>query len=198
MVASLSSRTKKHALFVDAAARVGARSKRDVEFRMYGHRDESDAYARSIAARANAAGLGERFRFMGFVPDPPSIMREIDLLVHPADNESFGRIVVEAWAARVAVVGVAAGGVAAIVRDGVDGLLARPDDADGLAALIARAIDDDALRSTLADNGFSAARERFSLSAYAQRMADAYARAFSAAKLRTARRGTAAAEVSRA
>ena len=47
------------------------------------------------------------------------------LSVHPADNESFGRIVVEAMAAGLPVVGVRGGGVGEIVVDGETGLLAR-------------------------------------------------------------------------
>ena len=45
-------------------------------------------------------------------------MSEIDILVHPADSESFGRMAVEAMAAGLPVVGVRGGGIAEIVADG--------------------------------------------------------------------------------
>ena len=38
-------------------------------------------------------------------------MHEIDILVHPADNESFGRVAVEAMAAGLPVVGMRGGGI---------------------------------------------------------------------------------------
>ena len=143
MVASLTSRTKKHALFIEAVHQLHETA--PLEFRIYGHDPgaggarSGDRYADEIHGLIRQLGLADRFRFPGHVADPAQIMAEIDLLVHPADNESFGRIVVEAMAAGLPVVGVRGGGVGEIVVDGRTGLLAPPDEPVELAACIARA-----------------------------------------------------------
>lgn len=166
MVGSLSSRTKKHKLFVEAASRL--KDIANVRFRIYGHDPAagadraSDAYATEIHNYVKQAGLADQFDFPGHL-DPVRIMNEIDILVHPADNESFGRVVVEAMAAELPVVGVCGGGVAEIVVSGETGLLAPPDRADELSAAIRRLLGDASLRSRLGKAGRRRAEECYSL-----------------------------------
>jgi glycosyltransferase involved in cell wall biosynthesis len=175
MVANLTSRMKKHGLFVAAAACVDRTL--DVEFRIYGHGDARDPYVAAIEADVVARGLAARFKLAGFVDDPPALMSEIDLLVHPAEGESFGRIVIEAAAAGVPTVGVAAGGAAELVVDGETGLLAPVGDAAALGARIERLIKDGAERGRLGAAARARARDRFSIGAHVERMLAIYAEA---------------------
>jgi glycosyltransferase involved in cell wall biosynthesis len=120
MVGNLTARWKRHDLFVEAAARVDRRL--PIEWRIYGHgqprgdSSSSDAYVEKLVARIAQAGLADRFCWPGFVADPAQIMSQVDLVVHPTDQESFGRVVVEAMAAGLPVVGVRGGGVAEIIE----------------------------------------------------------------------------------
>jgi glycosyltransferase involved in cell wall biosynthesis len=167
MVASLTSRTKKHELFIEAAARL--KNCPSVEFRIYGHdltaggTRPGDRYAEAIHALVGQRGLADRFRFPGYIPDPARIMSEVEILVHPADNESFGRIVVEAMAAGLPVVGVRGGGVGEIVVDGETGLLAPPDNPSALADCISKLVHDEALRDRLGAAGRLRAESHYSL-----------------------------------
>jgi glycosyltransferase involved in cell wall biosynthesis len=167
MVASLTSRTKKHAMFIEAAGRL--ENLTNIEFRIYGHdltaggSRPGDRYAEAIHALVRERGLTDRFRFPGHIPDPPRIMSEIEILVHPADNESFGRIVVEAMAAGLPVVGVRGGGVGEIVVDGETGLLAAPDEPEALAECISQLVRDDSLRNRLGAAGRRRAESHYSL-----------------------------------
>jgi glycosyltransferase involved in cell wall biosynthesis len=167
MVASLTSRTKNHVLFVEAASRLKRVS--GVEFRIYGHDSAADGvrsadpYSHQIHERVLQLGLTDRFHFPGYIADPARIMAEIDILVHPADNESFGRVIVEAMAAGLPVVGVRGGGVAEIVIDGETGLLSPPDEADALAANIERVVHDESLRARLGAAGRLRAEACYSL-----------------------------------
>ncbi|HTM52901.1 MAG TPA: glycosyltransferase family 4 protein [Pirellulales bacterium] len=164
MVGNVTSRSKKHALFIEAAARAD----RDlpIEWRIYGHLPaEGDAYLGDLRARVARAGLNERVTFAGFVADPVDIMREVDLVVHPADNESFGRVVVEAMAAALPVVGVAGGGVAEIIQHGETGLLAEPDDPASLASCIEQIARDESLARTFGAAGRQRAMDTYSLAA---------------------------------
>ncbi len=166
MVGSLTSRTKKHALFVEAAARLIDNS--NVRFRIYGHdpadggNRSADHYSSEVHALVERFGLGDRFDFPGHL-DPVGIMSEIDILVHPADNESFGRVIVEAMAAGLPVVGGRGGGVAEIVVDHQTGLLVEPDSPEEIASAIARLLGDPGLRERFAAAGRRRAEQLYSL-----------------------------------
>lgn len=166
MVANLSSRTKKHPLFIEAAARVDPSL--NVEFRIYGHDPSGagrspDEYANKLREQVAKSGLTDRFKFMGHVADPVHVMSEVDVLVHPADRESFGRIIVEAMAAGLPVVGVRGGGVKEIVVEDVTGFLGEPDDPMQLGAYIEQLVCDPVLRRTLGQNGRKRAMSEYSL-----------------------------------
>jgi glycosyltransferase involved in cell wall biosynthesis len=181
MVGNLASRVKKHALLVEAAARVDRSL--PIEWRIYGHDPscggtiQGDAYVDALHRRLAAASIADRFVWPGHVADPAEIMTQIDILVHPADGESFGRVVVEAMAAALPVVGVRGGGVAEIVDPGVTGLLAQTDDPQDLADCIARLARDAALRDVLGQAGRERAAAHYSLDACAAAMLDVYEKA---------------------
>jgi glycosyltransferase involved in cell wall biosynthesis len=181
MVGNLTTRWKKHALLVEAATRVDRSL--PIQWRIYGH-DPSrggtvrgDSYVDALHARLAAAGIADRFVWPGHVADPPEIMAQIDVLVHPADGESFGRVAVEAMAAALPVVGVRGGGLAEIVVPGVTGLLAGIDDPDDLADCITRVVRDAALRDTLGRAGRERAVTHYSLEACTAAMLDVYQQA---------------------
>lgn len=68
----------------------------------------------------------------------------LDVFALPSRSDSFGIVLLEAWANGAANVGYRAGGVAGVIRHETDGLLVRCGDIDGLAAALARlAIDSD-------------------------------------------------------
>jgi glycosyltransferase involved in cell wall biosynthesis len=180
MVANLSSRWKRHDVFIAAAAA----APRDVpiEFRIYGYDpiDDPDSplrdYARSLHELVDGLGLGDRFRFAGFRPEPAEIMGELDLLVQPSHSESFGRTVVEAMAAGVPVVGVDGGPLPYLVDEGAAGLVVA-DDPGALGAGMAQVAADVELRQRFVAAGRVRAREEFSVEVSAQRIYDLYQQA---------------------
>jgi glycosyltransferase involved in cell wall biosynthesis len=183
MVASLTSMWKKHAMFIDAAAAVDRSL--PVEFRIYGHDPGSEgragsgatAYAAELHDRVQRHGIAGRFTFAGFVPDPARIMDEIDVLAHPADLESFGRIAVEAMAAALPVIGTRGGGVGEIVEHEVSGLLVPNDDAAAMARAIEDAVGDRSRRERWGAAGRRIAEARYSMGACADGMMRVYGRA---------------------
>jgi len=179
MVGAVTSRWKKHALFIEAAAQVVCGP--DVEFRIYGHDPlvegggAGDPYAQQIhALAARFFGSYDRFRFCGHVANPVRIMSEIDILVHPADHESFGRVAVEAMAAGLPVIGVREGGIAEIVVDGVTGLLAAPNDSNDLALKLECLIDAPDLCARFGAAGRARAESHYSIEACANGVLRAY------------------------
>jgi glycosyltransferase involved in cell wall biosynthesis len=177
MVANLTSRWKKHHLFLEAAHRVLRDGSPPVQFRLYGHDPAGDPYAADLHRQAAALGLGEHFTFAGFTAEPERIMGETDILVHPADAESFGRTAVEAMAAALPVVGVAGGGIGEIVVDGETGFLAPPDDAEALAVAVERLVRDPDLRHRFGTAGRKRAEACYSVKAYVEAMVAVYQQA---------------------
>lgn len=168
MVASLSSRVKKHALFLDMAERLPD----SIEARIYGDVPSGDAYADGVVARA-----GRRVRIMGHVADPAAIMREVDVLVQPSDQDSFGRVAVEAMAAGLPVVGVRGGGVSEIVDDGVTGRLVPIDDGAALARAVQEVVESPARAHALGQAGRARAMRLYSVEACVASILDVYAEA---------------------
>ncbi|MCC6132330.1 MAG: glycosyltransferase family 4 protein [Acidobacteria bacterium] len=179
MVGSLTSRWKKHRLFVEAAALTGLSS--GVEFHLIGQGGDAekkpDEYVQALRYRIGELGLSKIVCLSGHRLDPVEIMRGIDVLVHPSDGESFGRVAVEAMAAGKPVIGVQAGGISEIVQDGVTGLLARPDDPENLGLLIKRVVLDADLRARLGQAGRQRAFDKYSIEKCAEAVTKAYAEA---------------------
>ncbi len=103
--------------------------------------------------------LEGRARFLGALPrrDVLELLRAADLAVLSSRWENFPHALVEALAVGTPVVATAVGGVAEIVRDGENGLLVPPGDAEALAAAIRQAL---AQRDRLAARA-AASVERF-------------------------------------
>ncbi|RIK39243.1 MAG: hypothetical protein DCC55_18645 [Chloroflexi bacterium] len=94
----------------------------------------------------------------------PALYAQADLFLFASIwPEPFGRVLVEAMAAGLAVVGTATGGAAEILVDGENALVFPPGDVEGLAACIARLIDSPELRRRLVDRGRQHALQKFSI-----------------------------------
>ncbi|MFO0925696.1 MAG: glycosyltransferase family 4 protein [Gemmataceae bacterium] len=77
----------------------------------------------------------------------------IDLFALPSRSDSFGLVLPEAWANGVPCVGYRAGGVAWVIRDGVDGMLVRCGDVAALSDALTRLAADADLRRRLGEAG---------------------------------------------
>ena len=82
--------------------------------------------------------FGASTDFKGWV-DSKAYLAGIDVLVVPSVwNEPFGRIVIEAFAQGMPVIGSRIGGIAETIEDGKNGFLFSPGDAGELAGLLRR------------------------------------------------------------
>jgi len=77
----------------------------------------------------------------------------IDIFALPSRTDSFGLVLLEAWANGKPVVAYRAGGPADLVRHGVDGLLAKCGDVDDLRKQLQLLIDDPELRTRMGEAG---------------------------------------------
>jgi glycosyltransferase involved in cell wall biosynthesis len=85
----------------------------------------------------------------------------LDVFALPSRSDSFGLVLLEAWANGVANVAYRAGGIAAVVRDGQDGRLVRCGAVEELAAALQSLITNRAERERLGAAGRERTREEF-------------------------------------
>ncbi len=90
-----------------------------------------------------------------------SFFAGIDVFALPSRSDSFGLVLLEAWANGVPVAVYRAGGPADLVRDGIDGLQAACGNVGELAEQIRRLANDPDLRAKLGDAGRDRVRAEF-------------------------------------
>jgi glycosyltransferase involved in cell wall biosynthesis len=129
----------------------------------------------ALEAQAQASGLGDRLHITGTVTDVIGALAAADVLAAPSRNEGMGRVLVEAMALGLPVVGARVGGIPDVILDGECGLLVPPDDAAALAGALVELGIDEALRAKLGA-GARPRAEAFSTTVAAAAMRDIYDR----------------------
>jgi glycosyltransferase involved in cell wall biosynthesis len=135
----------------------------------------------SIPARAARLGVADRVTLEAGVPSTrvPDVMRQLDVLAVPSLTmpnwkEQFGRVIVEAMACGVPVVGSDSGEIPNVI--GTGGLVTPEGDADALAGALARLRDDVELRHRLGQRGRARVFERFTHAKIAEQTVEVYRR----------------------
>lgn len=124
---------------------------------------EHRPFAEALRRRIEAAGLSERIRFLGEVPDIPAWYRRVSLYVAPSRNEGFGLTPLEAMASATAVVASDAGAYAELVVQGETGAVVPAGDGAALRAAIEPYLRDPELARAHGENGLAVARAGFPL-----------------------------------
>jgi glycosyltransferase involved in cell wall biosynthesis len=109
------------------------------------------AYERGLKADVARRGLSDRVVFTGHQDDIAATLPALDMVVHASTDEPFGRILIEAGAAGLAVVAYAGGGVPEIVVHEHTGLLVPQGDVIALAAALQRLVSTPSLARALGD-----------------------------------------------
>ena len=136
-------------LLVEAAIRVFPRHPRAALVFTGRITPDNRAFADDLMARATAAGIGDRVRFLGEIPWDEVVRhyQALDLFAAPARWEGFGLTPLEAMACGVPVIASRAGAYETLIRDGETGTLVPRDDAHALEAALDRWLSDDAGRA---------------------------------------------------
>ena len=128
-----------------AAARIVLDRNPDVRFLAVGQ-GPLEAEIRAEHARL---GLDDRFTFLGYRPDATRVMAALDVFTLASHFEGLPVTLMEARALGLPVIVTRVGGLAAHVRDGVDGVLVEPRAPESLAAAIIALAADPARRRSL-------------------------------------------------
>ncbi len=138
----------------------------------------SGPYERRILSWAERKGWSERVRVLLARHDEvPRYLNAMAVLAAPSQTtptwkEQFGRMVIEAFACRVPVIGSDSGEIPYVVDDA--GVIVPESDVQGWAEAITSLIRDAQRRSELAKRGYDRCRERFDVHAVAQQYAEFY------------------------
>jgi glycosyltransferase involved in cell wall biosynthesis len=108
-------------------------------------------------------GSKARVRRLGLLSDQEKrdFFAGIDVFALPSRSDSFGIVLLEAWANSAPNIGYRAGGVASVIRHETDGLLVRCGDVEGLASTLRHLSENENLRHNLGENGRERLRHEF-------------------------------------
>ncbi len=144
---------KRHDDLLDMLPRLAA-AHPNVELWLIGD-DSLDAdYSARLRQRCDTeTELRGRVRFLGRRDDVPSLLGQLDLVIHAAEREACSLALLEALARGVPVVASDAGGNREIIEDGVSGWLVPPGRPDLLAERAAAVLGDPQARRRCAELG---------------------------------------------
>jgi len=119
----------------------------------------------------NSLDLSLEVSFRGSLPygQVPKWLEELDIFVLPCRKDSHGDmdgipvVLMEAMLSGVPVVSTRISGIPELVEDGQTGILADPDDPNGLALGIRQLLSDENLRTSLCENAIRKVRLEFDL-----------------------------------
>lgn len=110
-------------------------------------------------------GLSKNVFLVGFRKDALNIYAGLDLFLSTSLTEGTPNTVLEALAMEVPVVHTAVGGVPEIIEDGVDGILCKVGDVEGIAQIVLSVLNDEERAGQLRERGRQSACSRFSFTA---------------------------------
>jgi alpha-maltose-1-phosphate synthase len=136
-----------------------------------------EPYGQAVERKIKDLGLQDRVLLTGPLPqyDPRLIglMQEANALLLPSLSETFGLVILEAWAAGTVVISSRTSGPAALIQDGQNGWLYRHDDAKAFHDAVGRVLNEPAAARRMASHGAEIS-EQFSLTGLAARLKKLY------------------------
>ena len=123
--------------FLEAAAQV-RQVRPETRFLIAGHGPLRGA----LESQAEALGLSDQLRFLGYRADVASILAASDVVALPSRDEGLPIILLEALSMGCPIVATRVGGVPDLIRDGETGLLVPPGAPDEVAARMLELISD--------------------------------------------------------
>jgi len=166
---------KRHDDFIRTAKKVLAEIP-DAKFFIVGDDlfDDHPAYKAELKKMAGSLGTEKSVIFMGYCRNIPQFLNGIDVLVHPARVEPFGRVIVEAMAMKKPVVAVRNGGPSEIIEDGKTGYLVRPGDIENMAGAVIDLIRNPNMRKEMGKRGRKKVEESFGIIKHAYEIMEIY------------------------
>jgi len=151
--------------FIKAAAEIIQNYPINVHFLIVGDdlSGQEQIYKKQLNTEILKAGLEKHISFLGFIRDVKAIYAQIDILVHTAIDEPFGRVFVEAMAMEKPVVAYACGGPKEIIVNNQTGYLVKPYDFKAIGEKVILLLKNEKLHITLGTEGRKRVIEKFNI-----------------------------------
>lgn len=141
-------------IFLEAVKDVIERVDHEVTFYLIGGTvigADKESYAQGVMETASQLS---NVHYLGARDDVPNILAYADISVHASTTpDPFPGVVLESLLSKAATVGVNAGGVAEMIRDGEDGFLFTPSNSKELAEKLISLINSEEIRRKFAESG---------------------------------------------
>jgi glycosyltransferase involved in cell wall biosynthesis len=166
---------KNHILYLKAASNV-AKHLRDARFALVGANifNRGTKYERSVFSYAKSSPVAERFDFVGWQENMNEVWPQIDCLVHTAEQEPFGRVIIEAMAHRIPVIAVGTCGPGEIIQDNKTGILVPADNVEALSEAMLNVAQDRQLTDRLVNAAFEHTMSNFTADKTAAQIQEVY------------------------
>jgi glycosyltransferase involved in cell wall biosynthesis len=124
---------------------------------------ENEKYTNYLKELVSKLNISDSVIFSGYRDDVPQILPQCKVLLMPSRYEPFGRVVIEAMAVGVPVIGTNRGGVKEIIQDGITGYLIPPKKPLKIAEKLIYLFHHPDLAKEMGNNGKEIAKEQFNI-----------------------------------
>jgi len=147
---------KGHRFFVDLASAV-TKERDDIEFVILGDGPLFDEIAEYIAMRK----MKEHIKLMGHKDNILDFIKNLSIMVICSDHEGIPYILLESLMLKIPVISTDVGGIPEVITHGMNGLLVKPGDNDGMKEQLVELIDHPERRIELGENGYNTIKNKF-------------------------------------
>lgn len=131
-------------------------------------------YYHELDALVARLGLQQHVEFLGPQIEVLELMRSAVALVHCAESEAFGWVIVEAMSVGLPVIAADTGGPAKIIENNRTGFLVPVSDVDRYAEVLRTVLSQPVLATSVAENARLAVERQFSAKAMVEQIAQVY------------------------
>lgn len=139
-------------------------------------------YGETLKQLANSLGVDKNVIFAGQRKDINEILQISNCFVLPTLTEALPTVLIEAMAARKAIIASRVGGIPEMVTDGENGLLVEPGKYEDLAKTCIKLAQDVGLRDSMASKGNTIVQEKFNIENLVETISKTYLEAIKNAK----------------
>lgn len=112
-------------------------------------------------------GIDSNFHFLGFRADTSDILAATSIHISTSLQETFGRTLIEAMAAKKPVIATRCGGPEEIILSGETGTVVMPGDVDAIASAALYLLENPNVIASYGSAGLQRVREKFTAQSYA-------------------------------
>ena len=144
----------------------------DVEFLIVGSGEEK--YTNHLKQMVIDLDLANLVHFLGYNNNIPAFLSNIDILIHPTETEPFGRVFLEAMAAKKPVIAFNSGGAKEIVINNITGVLIPNGDIKLMSKALITLCESKEKRKQMGESGRKRVENHFTIEKHCEAVDDVY------------------------